>query len=250
MYYINCHAHTRNSDGSNCMADMAERAYELGHCAFVVTDHDDVKSAAYQRNLREYELLLKYAPPKVPVIIGSEITTPIGEYLLFGGPAIARWVTHKDDLRDLGKRGDLNLYAHAFSHLVLKKRTVTWFRGLLVTTSYVENAYALIKCHPDQFAEEIRLIPQEWWDLVHGFEIRNGLQDFSVMKPDDIQAYRDVMPGALEIENSDAHSVENMGQAWNTVPNLIENEGQLIKWLRSGRKRARLEAQSKKAHTP
>ena len=40
MFKINLHAHTTASDGENDIVTMAEKAYSLGHCAFVITDHD------------------------------------------------------------------------------------------------------------------------------------------------------------------------------------------------------------------
>lgn len=239
MYYINCHAHTRNSDGSDSMRDMAEKAFELGHCALVVTDHDDIRNSAYVSNLREYKLLLKYDPPKIPIIIGSEITTPIGEYLLFGGPTIKRWHDHREFLKDLGRKHDLNLFTQAFIHLVLKKRTVVWSRNLLVTSSYKVSPYALIKCHPDQESDDIRLIPKEWWELVHGFEIQNGLQDYSILKGNVVEAYREMIPNAAELRNSDAHSAESLSQIWNEVPRPIQDEHQLIQWLQKINKKAR-----------
>jgi hypothetical protein len=79
-------------------------------------------------------------------------------------------------------------------------------------------------------------VPEQWWDLVHGFETVNGLEDFKETRPKTVEALRAAMPGAMELEDSDAHSPRELSQACNETSKQITDEGRLISWLRSGRK--------------
>jgi hypothetical protein len=52
--------------------------------------------------------------------------------------------------------------------------------------------------------------------------------------------FRSMMPGCMELRNSDAHTADQLTECWNETPHEITNEAQLCKWLRSGRKNWRI----------
>lgn len=240
MYKINLHAHTHNSDGRDSIRGMCEKALELGFCACVITDHDDIRNFAYHKNQAEVNVLKKMNALPLPVILGSEIYTPMGEYLLFGNKAILRWHENRQRFTELANTYDINLFIHMFKTYVLQKNIFNITHGKTFITESIQTDYALIKCHPDQPSDLVRDIPKEWWDLVHGIEIQNGLHDYNTDKEDKIKdmikAYQEVIPGCGLFRNSDAHTAGQLEECWNEVPKKIENGEQLISYIRSFRK--------------
>jgi len=248
MFTINLHAHTRNSDGADSIQEMAQEAKRLGHCALVITDHDYI-TGSYKSNLTELKTLEENKINLgIPVIIGSEIMTPMGEYLLFGARAITNWNEYKPKLRAIYDMfGDLSLWARMFKEYVLSniniKNSYKGSRKLSKTSHFTPVNYALIKCHPHDFsANEFLFMPQLWWECIHGFEIVNRINDYIILHPDSVEALRKVIPGGVELKNSDAHSADDLYRVYNEIPLEIKDEHQLIQWLRLSKKKPKDEA--------
>lgn len=240
MAVIDCHTHTRNSDGSDDVLDMVYRAEEMGHCALVITDHDTCDYSAYPRARKEVDILIKLGLLPIPVIVGAEIMTPFGEYLLFGTQVLKRWQQHKKALQTAGREFDHTLWVELFKKYVLHKNTYSMYQQITQITQTIALPYALIVCHPRFSPQYPEAIPASWWELVHGFEIRNGLKEYDVSNKETVEVLRTLMPGAMELQNSDAHRKAELGRAANEVNFNEVNEDQLCKWLRSGRKNYRL----------
>lgn len=243
MFKINLHAHTRNSDGADSIQEMAQEAKRLGHCALVITDHDYV-TGSYKSNLTELKMLEENKIDLgIPVIIGSEIMTPMGEYLLFGARAIDNWNEYKPKIKVIYDMfGDLHLWAKMFKECVISNINVdTCYQGSrkLSKTSHITPVnYALIKCHPGDFsAKEFLFMPRLWWDCVHGFEVVNWINDYIENSPEIVEILRKMVPGGLELKNSDAHSVDSLYHVCNVVPLEIKDEHQLIQWIRLSKKK-------------
>lgn len=245
MPLINCHAHTVNSDGCASVLEMATKAKELGHCALVITDHDSVNFPTHKIVEREVELLDEMGLLPLPVIVGSEIVTPFGEFLLFGHMALRNWMHEQGRLQIIARHYDLSAWVDMFRTYVTNKVSFTG-GGRSSTKRYklTPIPYAMIMCHPTCDPYVLEEYPKEWWDLVHGFEVQNGRMDLHALNVKAILQLRELIPGAMELRNSDAHTVDGLAECCNEIPHEITTEAALVKWLRSGRKNWRLQ------HTP
>jgi len=123
LFRINLHAHTKNSDGSDSILEMAQEAKRLGHTALVITDHDTSRISSYLSGIRELSVLKDNNLIDFPVIIGSEIMTPFGEYLLFGGKACKNWQINKNKLDMIQSNFDHTLWVEVFKTRVLSTST-------------------------------------------------------------------------------------------------------------------------------
>jgi hypothetical protein len=222
---------------------MANCAYNLGHCALVITDHDYAKGS-YPANHAELRTLKETnSLPTIPIIIGAEIKTPLGEYLLFGSRAIRNWNQHYSKLKATYELfGELSTWIHAFRTYVLNVATLrvhsTEGRRLYKIEELHLSNYALIKCHPTDFsAEEFGFIPKEWWNLVHGFELQNNLNYYDRSVPDIVATLRNLIPGGIEMRNSDAHCTDDMEACYNECNIAIKDEHQLIQWIKLSKKK-------------
>jgi predicted metal-dependent phosphoesterase TrpH len=86
---INFHAHTRSSDGADSILEMAKEAKCLGHSALCITDHDFMMSWYAGREILRILRAERMLP--LPVILGSEVSTPWGEICLFGKQALKNY---------------------------------------------------------------------------------------------------------------------------------------------------------------
>jgi len=242
MPFINCHAHTVISDGSDTMLDMAKRASSLGHCALVVTDHNYSTDRNFAAGWRERDVIEENSLSPIPIIIGAEISTPFGDHLLFGKDVLRNWEHYKSLLDGINRDFDLNLWIEVFRTYVLAKASLQGTPGFFRRYKTTPMPYAMILCHPRSPAGYYRRFPKEWWDLCHGFEIRNGMQEYDQLDEgkEAVAFFRSMMPGCMELKNSDAHTVDQLTECHNEIPHEITNEAQLYKWLRSGRKNWRL----------
>lgn len=237
MFKINLHAHTTNSDGGNSILEMAARAKDLGHSSLVITDHDSSGIYSYQSCIKELEVLKKNNLIDFPVIIGSEIMTPFGEFLLFGEKALKSWQHYKHRLKYISDTMDHTLWVEVFKSRVLSDVLYSSWNGLTTASHKGENSYALVMCHPRVEPYFIEHIPLELWPLVHGFEVVNGVEDLSFSRPETIKKLRWLMPWAVELKNSDAHHANELTESWNEIDKDIKEENDLIQWLQSGRKK-------------
>lgn len=242
MPIINCHAHTVISDGSDTMLDMAKKAKELGHSALVITDHNYPTDRNFNIGWRERDVLEETDQAPLPIIIGAEINTPFGDHLLFGKDVLRYWEHYKSLLDGINKDFDLNLWIEVFKTYVLSKASLQGMPGFFRRSKVTPMPYAMILCHPRSQASYYSRFPKEWWDLCHGFEIRNGMQEYEFLDEgrETVAFFRSVMPGCMELRNSDAHTADQLTECWNETPHEITNEAQLYKWLRSGRKNWRI----------
>lgn len=240
MYRINCHAHTQCSDGAGSMLDMARAAKELGLSALVVTDHDSINHTTWPSCIREREVLGENDLLPLPVIVGAEIDTPFGEYLLFGHSALKKWSHYKLPLEHLKNEFDHTLWVEMFRRRVLSKTSFDSWCGVVQAKEKGVYNYALIMCHP-RYTDTCYLdaTPPEWWEVVHGFEVQNGLEEYDVSNPKVVARLRELIPGGMELRNSDAHNTDMLGRLWNETGTEINTEDLLVSWLRSGRKNER-----------
>ena len=248
MFRINCHAHTQCSDGAESMLNMARAAKEFGLSALVVTDHDSITHTTWPSCVREREILEQNDLLPLPVIIGSEIRTPFGEYLLFGHSALKMWEHYKYRLDRLKEEFDHSLWIEVFKRRVLSKTSFDSWCGVLQAKEKGIYNYALVMCHPRRTETcYLRATPPEWWELVHGFEIQNGKHEkYDESSPEVVSLLRELIPGAAELRNSDAHHAEGLSDVWNETKTEIKTEDELISWLRRGRRERRLQERLKK----
>lgn len=203
MYKINLHAHSIFSDGSNSPFKMAVEAKYLGFSALVLTDHFYGKPAPSHVNTRYrlscLEKACKEAKTMLPIINGIELSFGREEMLVFGGALIKEIVRHVVD-----NESELTL------ELLLDWKT--------------KHNSAFILCHP-QATENWRFLRP----LLDGFERYNSGDD--MFSDRDFDCLGD-LPGW---NNSDAHQIESLERAYNIVDCKIENESQLIKYIRKGK---------------
>jgi hypothetical protein len=240
MPFINCHAHTVISDGSDTMLDMAKKAKELGHSALVITDHNYPIDRNFKTGWRERDVLEETDQAPLPIIVGAEISTPFGDHLLFGKEALRNWEHYKGLLEGINRDFDLNLWVEVFRTYVLAKASLQGMPGFFRRYKVTPMPYAMILCHPRDQESYYAKFPDEWWELCHGFEIQNGRQEYETFAKETVRLLRNKMPGGMELRNSDAHTSDQMNECWNEIPHEITREEQLCKWLRSGRKNWRL----------
>lgn len=203
MYKINLHAHSIFSDGSNSPFNMAIEARYLGFSALVLTDHFYGKPAPSHVNthyrLSCLEKACREAKRIIPIINGIELSFGLEEMLVFGQAMIQEIVRHVVD-----NEFELTL-------------------ELLLDWKKKHNS-AFILCHPQETENWRFLHP-----LLDGFERYNGGDDMFPNR--DFDCLGD-LPGW---NNSDAHQIESLERAYNLVDCKIENESQLIKYIRKGK---------------
>jgi len=221
MNLIDFHVHSDSSDGLLSMRDLAKKAEDVGLDALVLTDHD-YWSGSFDRNLTLMDCFSKEIG--IPVIVGCEINTPSGEFLLFGKEAIDRWLSFRDQLSKIFTVAGCSNFWNAFRFDVLGS-------FLKDGIEKMGTPYAMIMCHPAS-ADFYSKQPRSMFELIHGFEIVNrGIRS----NPDTVRVLRKLMPWARKLSNSDAHDDE-IGLSRNEVD--IEGpvtEESLIEWLRRGK---------------
>jgi hypothetical protein len=208
MYKINLHAHSRYSDGSNTIRDMALECKYLGFSACVMTDHvyrarmgrsDDVSlsSEKYEKALKEAYLVS--ADLNYPVILGAEFALGLGlgeEILVYGTEAIKYLLELRDTIPTV-ELGDLRTARDRFP-------------------------CATIMAHPSK--------PEDWTDLdvLDGFEYCNqGAPQFNHRTiPEN---FRTLTPWS----NSDAHSDYDLCLGWNYVDRNVIGEKTLIDLIKN-----------------
>jgi len=242
MALINLHSHTYFSDGVDSLLDMALEAKKLGHSAYVVTDHEDEIGASFGFQRSVLLSLQDKGELDFPVIIGSEIRTPVEECLLFGSQVIKRYYKNLPLLTAAYKEtNDISLWCHLFRKYVLNTTSRHGGRsiglGYRTPKSQAPSPYAMVMCHPRFLTEWKRTltldindkdIPQEYWDLLCGYEIQNSTQRFDTIS--DFMKSK-IGPDCKELINSDAHMVDMLNVCCNETEKEIINEEQLIRWL-------------------
>lgn len=243
-YEIDFHCHTIASDGAHTIPHLARTAKERGLGALVVTDHCYSEGSWYANKVTLKTLEREGVELPVPVIVGSEIYTPFGEFLLFGNKVISNWYYTRDKLKHVFKLFGATAYWKFFWDYVCCSGA--WAAGGidLDRDLYLDKVgigtelpYAMIMCHPGKSEEAYDAFPDEMYRCIHGFEIGNSGNRWDELPGMEgvVDALRHKIKKPRELTNSDCHRDE-LGQMRNTVeiPDGKElNEGQLIHWLRN-----------------
>lgn len=205
-YKINLHAHSRYSDGSNTIREMAVQCQALGFSACVITDHvyrkelgapnswgmDMVKLTAACKEAQTVSNSLRY-----PVLIGAEFTIGYGEEILVYG---------LEAVKELMRRRDRK-YEVDYSDLRDVRRMF--------------NCAAIIAhpMNPGAFIYE---------DAVDGLEFCNSGAPMFRRRP---------IPRHLSHltpwGNSDAHCDYALSKGWNVVPIDVKCEADLIDLIKN-----------------
>ena len=242
-YRIDFHCHSVASDGGLTIPELADLAYKTGLDALVVTDHCS-PFCSYHQNVSVLSTLKAIGHSlKVPVILGAEIGTPYGEFLLFGSKAIKNWYCYKNKLKMVRDEFTMEIYWEMFWLNVLHGDGKSCWGGGIDKDGKAYNnreigcelPYAMIMPHPTASAEFIERCPQRMFDCIHGFEVNNSGIDFEANHQETFEALRKRIKHPRELKNSDCHMKE-LGIVSNEVElpdNKPLSEGALIKWLRN-----------------
>ena len=199
-YKINIHSHTIFSDGINTPYKMAMKAKKLGFTSLVITDHFYGRKVPEFMSIHNMKLLKKSCREDseiLPIIIGMEVPFCGQEVLVFGGAAIK-------SILENGKPGKTEMAR-------LKK----------------ETGCAVILCHPGQDFEDAAM-------FADGFEEYNSGVNFFKNKFGMTRQFG-LLEGKQRWCNSDAHREQCLETAYNIVGSKIENEHDLIKYIKKGK---------------
>lgn len=204
-YCINLHAHTIFSDGVNSPLGLALLAKELDFVSLVLTDHFYYGRSEYSADTRErlYQKAVREAKSVLPVIVGIELNLGLGEeVLVFGSSMINAIQAHNKE----GLPLTIDLLA-------------SWKQ---------KHQSAFILCHPRSPETWTQYLPildgYEEYNSGHHMFLRNGV-------------YRE-RTGLEHLPrwcNSDAHNVISLYRGYNTVHSKLDNENDLIRYIRSGK---------------
>lgn len=223
MYKIDLHTHSKFSDGSNSILEMALRSRKLGFPAYVITDHDSV-GAYYESRVEAkwVSQILQY-----PIIVGCEISTYFGHCLLFGKRAIESWYK---DIKYYQGISDAEIWCREFEARVTRRWSGDIIRGEWVAKKYKDNPYALILNHPNSGN-----VGKEFTKLLSGFEIENSGDNWEEKYPKVVsglrEGFKEIGRTPVELKNSDAHGLDTLGISFNETIYRITNEQKLIAWL-------------------
>jgi len=234
LYRLDLHCHSIASDGSFPIWELAQFAKDAGLDGLVVTDHCRPNNA-YQTNLVVLESMkFVNAILPVPVILGSEIRTPYGEFLLFGKKACKQWDYYKEQLEPIAWKFGVDQYWEMFKKYVLHKVVCEREGHILKATPTQPLSYALVICHPASLEKDInwcKRMPTSFWNMVHGFEIQNGVEQFDFLNSFVIDYFKEHIHQCKCLRNSDCHS-NNVGEVYNEIELKEVSENQLIHWFR------------------
>lgn len=242
-YQLDFHCHSIASDGGKTIPQLAELAKTAGLGALIVTDHCYSHGSFYANKNMMYTFNKMGIKFPVPVIIGCEICTPFGEFLLFGAKAIANWHYVRDHLKKVNEMFGMTTYWKLFfDHVCCGS---SWSGGGIDDFGTMlrdkeigsELPYAMIVCHPACAADRYAEFPDAMYKILHGFEVGNSGVDWRDDKITnevvEVLKYRIKNPRMLT--NSDCHG-DDIGKMQNTVEipdGKPLDEGNLIKWLRN-----------------
>jgi hypothetical protein len=237
---LDMHCHSIASDGECTIPTLAILAKNAGLDALVITDHSNSYHSYFQ-NLTVLDTLQRIGhPPVIPVIVGSEIGTPYGEFLLFGSKAIKNWYRYKNRLKQIHKLFDMEAYFNNFYEYVLHSRKETNLTGgkktdhdskpLTTTKRICKLPYAMFIPHPEEILSYYLKWPEILWDSLHGFEIQNNFTHYDECRPEVVDCLKYKIKKPWLLRTSDCHNDE-VGRAFNTFQfedGKEINEGNLI----------------------
>lgn len=211
-WFLNCHAHTNFSDGSNTIRQMAEFCKKHGHCMFVSSDHDyNMDPCGYETQVGLSRLVSEDLD-LFPIVNGLEISLWHEEAILIGEAACRRWLAHREG------RGDDRV--HEF-------KTVREILGDPAT-------YALCLAHP-----VLRLLAPSKLERFHNtpefYQLFDAYEDpYCGHHWDDARKaqLRSLMPTARAVASLDAHRLSYYSAEPNVLNDPITTESELIAWLK------------------
>jgi len=197
QYKINLHAHTIFSDGCNTPYVMAQKAKELGFSALVITDHYYINNDFSEFSLNEDRwCLLRQACKEAREIIPIII-------------GIEASFMNQEVL----------IFGGEAIKRIFENKSLTPDEML---TLRKETHCAVILCHPGGEIDALE-------PYIDGFEHYNSGQNW----------FSDRGFGKLKNKprwcNSDAHGVKCLDWGYNIVTHKIQNESDLIKYIKSGK---------------
>ncbi len=207
MYKINLHAHSRWSDGSNTIREMATAYKEMGFCCAVITDHvyrkdpsrpnDDcsLNSKKFEAACAEAEIASDEL--NFPIFLGAEFTIGFGEEILVFGLNAIKYLL---EIRDLKSEVDYDNLRAA--------------RKLFNSAAIMAHPM-----NPSIFIYE---------DAIDGFEFHNGGTPMFNHRP-----VPKNLNGLTPWGNSDAHCDYALAGGYNFVPVNVQCEADLIDLVRN-----------------
>ena len=246
---LDLHCHSIASDGAQTIPQLAEIAKRQGLSALVLTDHANARHSYYQNATVRDTLLTAGLMPDIPIILGAEIGTPYGEFLIFGAKVIEQWYLYRRRLHKLYEMFGMNAYFDAFHEYVLHSReTIKIVKGgkktdhdkqpLTATRRICKLPYAMFIPHPMDDVEYYDQWPDMLYGMLHGFEIINGMKDYNWHNPEAVKLLKIKIRRPWLLRNSDCHDGD-VGHVYNTFdfPNGKDiNEGNIISMLQKKQK--------------
>ena len=229
---LDLHCHSIASDGADTIPELAALAAACALDGLVITDHCSPNNAFTINRTVIESLEDKLA---IPIIIGSEIATPYGEFLLFGKKACEQWDHYKRDLAVVCRSFGVEVYWDLFEKFVLHKITCSFEdRKVLKASIGPKLSYALAICHPNQIDMDwCKQMPEMFWSLIHGFEIQNEYIHYDQIKPEVVNYMVSKIPRCKCLRNSDHHGGDMLGMCYNEMQMKEVSENQLIHWFRT-----------------
>lgn len=222
-YKINLHAHTKYSDGSVLVKEVAESSREWGASVAIITDHvthykdwPGMDSKKYQQQKQEAELVSKEL--NYPIIIGAEIDVEGEECLVFGDEAITELLFRRDErIKAHGKIG--YVYVSDFE--------------------YVRNKFncGIILCHPRlsdwRYNEEVNFLKNGGLNVIDGYEkFNSGFYMFREDTLEDGRYFPDELKKMPAYSNSDTHCAF-FECGYNIITRNITTEAELIDFIKN-----------------
>jgi hypothetical protein len=179
---------------------MVRKAKQLGHVAFVSSDHDYCMTPEkYEQQLLESNILSEFY--QMPVVCGLEISLGNEEAVLIGTDACRAW---------------LRMNALSMGHREI---------GNMLKSSAGAFNHGLCLVHPACYCVDATIYPQ-----MHCFEIMNSGCPWS--EPE-VQSLQKLMPTAKQVRGCDAHGTMSLECPCNEVSEGAWNEEAIIQWMRS-----------------
>jgi hypothetical protein len=205
MYKINLHAHSRWSDGSHTIRQMAEVYKDLDFSCAVLTDHVYSVGSGdhYSLNTEKFQAACCEAQSvsqdlDFPIFLGAEFGLgQFEETLVYGTQAVKFLISMRDKKGSVDYK-DLRIARHNFNCAAILAHPIK----------------------PDLFVFE---------DAIDGFELMNHGRSMFTRKPIP-PTFKNLTPWS----NSDAHCDYDLGLGWNIVNVDVKSEAQLINLIKRG----------------
>lgn len=207
-YKLNCHAHSRYSDGHGTIKEMALAYKAKGFSCAVITDHWYCRNdlSIYSMTKDKFLKAIKDAEEvekelNFPIIIGMEYSFfRCEEVACFGRNFLIALYDEVKTVEDFKEAKAKYNGAAIVVHPSARKND-NGFLGPLIKGHEVVDGYERYNHRQDMFKADWREVPKEFENL---------------------RAYA----------NSDAHSITGLDFCWNLVDEEIKSEEQLVDYIR------------------